>query len=455
MRRAICVLTLAALLALIPQAGLAISGQEALFGGDSVDISEIESVPEVSIADTGDISDYHSLQLGDRDGEDNTAYIVFLQNRLIELGYLSDSADGVFGGNTESAVRAFQRNNNLPETGIANVETQKLLYSSQALKASAGDANDMVGSDTTRVQMALATWGFYGGTVDGVMGAGTESAIAAFKKYMSKFYPAFGVTPTPVPTPTPNPDGMFAEMDMVIDEPIVKENKRGWSDGTITTAVMEYIDGVKPFEVFQMTIQNGDRGDEALRVQTRLHQLKYLYATDGAFGNLSANALKYFQRKNGLPQSGIADEETQRVLFSAKAIAGEEYVFPYKLIVDISDQKVYVGEWKGSSYEGPKKTFTVATGRKETPTPLGTYQAGGKASGEWYYFKQYNCYAKWAYQIVGGILFHSNTVSSTSQKPSNGNLGHRASHGCIRMKVEDVKWIYDNCPEGTTVVIQD
>ena len=37
----------------------------------------------------------------------------------------------------------------------------------------------------------------------------------------------------------------------------------------------------------------------------------------------------------------------------------------------------------------------------------------------------------------------------------SGGLGHRASHGCIRMKVKEVKWIYDNCPEGTTVVIQD
>ena len=35
------------------------------------------------------------------------------------------------------------------------------------------------------------------------------------------------------------------------------------------------------------------------------------------------------------------------------------------------------------------------------------------------------------------------------------NLGRKASHGCIRLKIDDAKWIYDNCPYGTTVVIQE
>ena len=34
-------------------------------------------------------------------------------------------------------------------------------------------------------------------------------------------------------------------------------------------------------------------------------------------------------------------------------------------------------------------------------------------------------------------------------------LGTQASLGCIRLLVCDVKWIYDNCPIGTRVVIYD
>ena len=44
---------------------------------------------------------YPTLENGSR-GEDVTA----LQARLIELGYLDDDADGIFGPNTEGAVRA-------------------------------------------------------------------------------------------------------------------------------------------------------------------------------------------------------------------------------------------------------------------------------------------------------------------------------------------------------------
>ena len=471
MRRAICLVILAALAAMtLTPAALAISAQEALFGDGTISVDDapageapaVGEAPDAS-ADAGAAADqaaaaaaqYPTLSLGDRDGDDSTAYIVFMQNRLIELGYLRDSADGVYGENTQTAVKMFQRNNGLPDTGIADPATQQKLYTDVATLVPMAEDSNMFGGEITRVQTMLGQWGFYGGAVDGQTGKNTDAAIRSFKKYMKTFYPSFGVTPTPEPTPTPNPQGQFADMPVVVDMPLATPNDKADQDGSITDAVMEFVDGAKDFVVFRQTVQTGDKGDEPLRVQTRLHQLKYLYSADGEFGSLSALALKYFQRKNGLPETGIADPETQQVLFSAKALAGEEYVFPYKLVVDISDQRVYVGQWNGEEYKGPIYTFTVATGKKDTPTPLGTYQAGGKAGGEWYYFRDFNCYAKWAYQIVGGILFHSNTVSKPKGKPSNGGLGHRASHGCVRMKVEEVKWIYDNCPEGTTVVIQE
>ena len=458
-------LMLAAMLAAtMPQGALAISGAEALFGDSQVpetaDLSD-DAAEEGEVLDMyagteeRSATDYPTLKLGDKDGTDSTAYIVFMQNRLIELGYLRDSADGTYGENTQTAVLSFQKNNNLPETGIADAETQRKLYSDISTLVQASEDSTMFGSETTRIQTMLGMWGFYGGEVDGKMGKGTATAIRRFKRYMLEIDPNYGATATPAPTATPNPQGMFAEMAIVSDVPIVSEAAKDLADEAVTPALMEYVDGDKDFNIFRQTIAAGDSGNEALRVQTRLHQLKYVYATDGAFGEMSALGLKYFQRKNGLPETGVADEQTQRVLFSARAMEGEEYVFPYKLIVDISEQRVYVGEWNGSTYKGPIHKFTVATGKKDTPTPLGTYQAGGKTGNEWYYFKDFGCWAKWAYNIVGGILFHSNTVSSKGQKPHNGGLGHRASHGCIRMRVEDAKWIYDHCPSGTTVVIQE
>ena len=467
MRRVLCMLVLVALMmTAIPQPSLAISGQEALFGSASTADSDGEEAL-VDADDDGEAYDmyagtettstdgYPTLKLGDRDGDDSTAYIVFMQNRLIELGYLRDSADGTYGENTQTAVLAFQKNNNLPETGIADGETQALLYSDISKLVPAAEDSTMFGGEVTRVQTALGQWGFYEGAVDGKAGSGTEKAIRRFKQYMLEIDPTFGTTPTPAPTATPNPDGRFGDMPVVMDLPLVDESTQNLSNAAITPELMEYVDGDKGFTIYRQTVAKGDTGSEPMRVQTRLHQLKYVYSTDGVFGEMSELGLKYFQRKNGLPETGIADEATQNILFSARALEGEEYVFPYKLVVDVSQQKVYVGKWNGTTYKGPYKTFPCATGKKETPTPIGTYQAGGKTGNEWYYFKDFGCWAKWAYQIVGGILFHSNTVSKRGDKPHDGGLGHRASHGCIRMRVDDAKWIYDNCPEGTTVVVQE
>lgn len=64
-------------------------------------------------------------------GED----VKVLQQRLKDLGYLSGSVDGDFGGGTERAVSAFQNQNGLEATGKADVATQELLHSDKAEKA--------------------------------------------------------------------------------------------------------------------------------------------------------------------------------------------------------------------------------------------------------------------------------------------------------------------------------
>lgn len=50
-----------------------------------------------------------------------------IQERLIEWGYLSGSADGIFGPDTENAVRAFQKKNGLTVDGIAGPATLRAM----------------------------------------------------------------------------------------------------------------------------------------------------------------------------------------------------------------------------------------------------------------------------------------------------------------------------------------
>lgn len=60
--------------------------------------------------------------------------VQLLQNRLIELGYLSAGAtvDGDYGSTTKLAVKLFQYYNELTYDGYAGAKTQEILFSSQA-----------------------------------------------------------------------------------------------------------------------------------------------------------------------------------------------------------------------------------------------------------------------------------------------------------------------------------
>ena len=73
------------------------------------------------------------------------------------------------------------------------------------------------------------------------------------------------------------------------------------------------------------TLQKGDKSDDVLKLQERLYQLGYLNSDrDGAFGGKTQTAVKAFQERAGLEASGIADSNTQALLFydSAPYAAG-------------------------------------------------------------------------------------------------------------------------------------
>ena len=56
-----------------------------------------------------------------------------LQERLQALGYYMDAVDGQYGPGTRDAVVAFQQQNGLDADGLAGEETQKVLYSEEAV----------------------------------------------------------------------------------------------------------------------------------------------------------------------------------------------------------------------------------------------------------------------------------------------------------------------------------
>ena len=63
-----------------------------------------------------------------------------IQQRLIQWGYLTGTADGIYGAKTEAAVKRFQRNNGLTPDGIAGSATlAKIGISSSASQSSSNN----------------------------------------------------------------------------------------------------------------------------------------------------------------------------------------------------------------------------------------------------------------------------------------------------------------------------
>ncbi len=135
-------------------------------------------------------------------------------------------------------------------------------------------------------------------------------------------------------------------------------------------------------------------------------------------------------------------------------IKDPNYESPYYIIVYThSSSAVVYGKDETGAYNMKIKAFTVSTGKTSTPTRQGVYAIRAK-----YRWRKLNgdCWGQWCSSICKDYLFHSVPYSDRRVNALyNGSyyyLGKRnSSHGCIRMCVRDVKWIYDNCPIGTQV----
>lgn len=129
---------------------------------------------------------------------------------------------------------------------------------------------------------------------------------------------------------------------------------------------------------------------------------------------------------------------------------------PYYIEV-IRNQNVVIvyGLDNNKEYNKIVKVFTVSVGRNGK-TPTGTYKTTkGYAWGALIN----NVWGQYTTRITGSYLFHSVPYYSKNKGDLEweeyNKLGTSASAGCVRMTVKDVKWIYDNIENGTTVKIYD
>lgn len=127
-------------------------------------------------------------------------------------------------------------------------------------------------------------------------------------------------------------------------------------------------------------------------------------------------------------------------------------VMPYEIHVNklMNCVTIYKANKKGK-YTKPVKAIVCSAG---SATPVGTFKTSDK-----YYWKAmiHGVWAQYATRITGKFLFHSvpydDHEKNTLITSYYNRLGSTASAGCVRMSVKDAKWIIENCPAGTTVVV--
>lgn len=99
------------------------------------------------------------------------------------------------------------------------------------------------------------------------------------------------------------------------------------------------------------------------------------------------------------------------------------------------------GNWKNVYY------WACSPGKPSTPTVKGMYSVTGRG---YSFGSGYTCYY-WT-QFYGNYLFHSVLYNQGTRTIQDGTLGKRVSHGCVRLDINNAKWIYDNIPLRTTVL---
>ena len=139
----------------------------------------------------------------------------------------------------------------------------------------------------------------------------------------------------------------------------------------------------------------------------------------------------------------------------------------YYILLDLRNQIVTVFERdEAGEYTKVVRRFLCSSGRTDvdeadpedeaTPTPRGIWKIGGRERfGKFANFS--SAYARYWVQIVGSIYFHSILFNKRSidamDRQAYSDMGNKVSHGCVRLYVEDARWLYYYACPGTTIEI--
>ena len=125
----------------------------------------------------------------------------------------------------------------------------------------------------------------------------------------------------------------------------------------------------------------GSRGDEVTQIQTKLKRWGYYTGNiDGIFGTQTLNAVKYFQRKNGLTVDGIAGPKTLAAMGIMTSTSNTGSTVSNSNDLNLLSRLIYA-ESRGEPYTGQVAVGAVVLNRVKSSSFPNTvagviYQSG-------------------------------------------------------------------------------
>lgn len=173
--------------------------------------------------------------------------------------------------------------------------------------------------------------------------------------------------------------------------------------------------------------------------------------SDGKTGWCERGMLEILPSSSSSSASAPSAPASSQTVPSMQEISLDKAAKPISVRVSLSKQKVVVSDAKGRTI----KDFVCSSGDQGSETPTGTFTISGR--GESFYNKQLKEGAYYWTRFYGDYLFHSLPFDENRKmEPGEAQkLGTPASHGCVRLSMEDAKWFYENVPDQTKVVIAE
>jgi lipoprotein-anchoring transpeptidase ErfK/SrfK len=174
------------------------------------------------------------------------------------------------------------------------------------------------------------------------------------------------------------------------------------------------------------------------------------------------------------PRTGLAVERKGMARAITRALRTNNRRTALELIVSSVEPKVtpanfgsvviiFRGSNKLALFDGPSlvRTFRVATGSSQYPTPLGKYSIATKQFNPWWIPPPDSDWAQGKKPIPPGPGNPLGTrwMGTTAPlvgihgTPDAASIGYSASHGCIRMRVPEAEQLFSQVSVGTPVLI--